>query len=63
MTELPIAASYEDLMKILGVTKRTIRRYVVQGILPPPVRLGHKTVRWGRSVLEPALETLLNPAA
>jgi predicted DNA-binding transcriptional regulator AlpA len=36
----------DDLCEIFQVTPVTIARWVKQGALPPPVRIGRRIVRW-----------------
>ena len=44
----------EQLAATLGVSAKTIRRYVAAGRLPAPIRIG-KLQRWRRADVESAL--------
>jgi predicted DNA-binding transcriptional regulator AlpA len=52
MAELPVVLSFTDLARLLQVSKKTISRFVEGGQLPPPIKLGRKTLRWSRADLE-----------
>src|SRR5262249_36556590 len=45
------ALSPADLAQCLGVSSRTIRRWISLGTLPPPTRMTQRTFRWPASVL------------
>jgi len=44
--------SVADVCESAGVTRQTIARWVRRGIMPSPVRLGPRCVRWPRDVIE-----------
>jgi len=44
----------DDLAKLLGVNRRTIQQYVAAGVLPRPIKLSQKVVRWPRRAIEEA---------
>jgi len=48
--------SIRDVAALLAVHPRTIWRLVATGVLPPPVRLGRRTLRWRLSDIERALQ-------
>ncbi|MEP4889305.1 MAG: helix-turn-helix domain-containing protein [Aliiglaciecola sp.] len=48
--------SANELIKTLGVTDGTIRRYVEKGALPPPIRVGVKRY-WTKSDLTEFFES------
>lgn len=41
-----------EVARLLGVNARTLRRLVLAGELPAPVRIGKRTVRWRRGDVE-----------
>ena len=41
-----------DLLKLLKIDIRTLRRMVRAGDVPPPIRLGDRTDRWRRATIE-----------
>ena len=41
-----------ELARRLGVNTRTVRRMVLAGDLPEPVKMGRRTVRWNREDIE-----------
>jgi predicted DNA-binding transcriptional regulator AlpA len=44
---------YDDLVQRGIVANRTtLRRWIKAGILPPPTRLGLRTIAWPKSVIE-----------
>ncbi|MEM7682782.1 MAG: helix-turn-helix domain-containing protein [Planctomycetota bacterium] len=45
----------EDLAHLLKVSKRTLYRWVQQGLLPAPLRVG-ATTRWRSDEVEKAME-------
>ncbi|ETD72605.1 hypothetical protein V757_03255 [Pelistega indica] len=49
---LPIYYSYQDLERIFGVTRSTILHWVRKGELEPPLRFGHRNVRWTQQALD-----------
>jgi excisionase family DNA binding protein len=48
-----------DLAALLGVSTRTINRWVESGILPEPEREGYRTIYWYRPDVEPLLHELV----
>ena len=46
---------------LLGVHVRTFWRYSQPGIIPQPIRLGQRTVRWRLSDLRDHLDQLSHP--
>jgi prophage regulatory protein len=47
-----------ELADRLGVSPRTVARYVEQGRLPGPVRLSRKSVRWREEDISAAIAAL-----
>ena len=47
--------SIGEVAALCGVHKRTVWRLVAAGTLPPPLRLGPKTLRWRLADLEAAI--------
>ena len=41
--------SAAELAELLGVARKTIRAWSLHGVIPPPVRLGARILRWRRS--------------
>lgn len=50
--------SIAQVAETLGVGKRTAWRLVARGVLPRPIRLGRRTVRWRADEVERALAEL-----
>ena len=50
--ELSLTFTPPELASHLRVTTRTIRRWVLSGILPEPVQMGSRSPRWRRSTIE-----------
>lgn len=48
MTALPHFLRLSELAALLRLDCRTLRRYVVEGRLPPPLRFTSRTLRWPR---------------
>lgn len=46
--------SAEEFAAELGVSRRTVHRYVADGILPKPRKLGPRLSRWTREEVEAA---------
>jgi len=46
--------SPDSLARMLGVSIRTVYRYIEAGILPPPMRFSEKVMRWPRETIEEA---------
>ncbi len=42
----------KDLCKQLKVSMRTIERWMAEGILPPPLRIGPRSPRWRKAEIE-----------
>jgi excisionase family DNA binding protein len=56
--EVAVYLSEQQTAALLGVSRRTIRRLVRQGVLPKPVRLGtgpRARKRWTRAAIDAAL--------
>jgi predicted DNA-binding transcriptional regulator AlpA len=41
-----------DILKMLGVSKSTLKRWIVEGFFPHPVKLGKRLNAWHRHELE-----------
>lgn len=41
--------SVAELARLLNVSRRTVRAWSLHGVIPPPVRLGERILRWRRS--------------
>lgn len=54
-TPLEPFLSAKQVANLLGIARRTIWRYVATGLLPEPIRLNARVVRWRRTDLESAL--------
>jgi excisionase family DNA binding protein len=50
--ELSLMFTTQELASHLRVTTRTIRRWVLDGILPGPFLIGNRSPRWLRSVID-----------
>jgi predicted DNA-binding transcriptional regulator AlpA len=50
--ELSLMFTTQELASHLRVTTRTIRRWVLCGILPEPLQIGNRSPRWLRSVID-----------
>lgn len=50
--ELCLMFTPPELASHLRVTTRTIRRWVLSGILPEPLQIGSRSPRWRRSTIE-----------
>lgn len=48
----------KELCSILGVSRATLERYVAEGLLPKPRKLGKRIVGWRSDELEPVLVAL-----
>ena len=46
--------------KLGGITAQTIRDLVARGVLPQPVRLGHRTILWPVDAIDAALDAIRN---
>lgn len=55
---LPSHLGKKDLAQLLSVSIRTVDRYVGEGILPQPMRLGRRLVRWDSGEIRCALSQL-----
>lgn len=42
----------EDLAAMLNIDFRTLRRLELRGVIPPPLRIASRIVRWRRKVIE-----------
>lgn len=50
--ELSLTFTPQELALHLRVTARTIRRWVLSGVLPEPLQIGSRSPRWWRSTIE-----------
>jgi len=50
--ELSLMFTTQELASHLRVTTRTVRRWVLSGVLPPPLKIGTKSPRWLRSAID-----------
>jgi predicted DNA-binding transcriptional regulator AlpA len=50
--------SVKEVAEILSLSPRSVWRYVALGKLPPPIRLGARSVRWRASDLQRYLDSL-----
>ena len=50
--ELSLMFTTQELASHVRVTTRTIRRWVLCGILPEPLQIGNRSPRWRRSTIE-----------
>ena len=50
--ELSLMFTTQELASHLRVTTRTVRRWVLCGILPEPLQIGNRSPRWLRSVID-----------
>ena len=41
-----------EVIELLRIDTRTLRRMVLTGEVPPPIRIGDRTDRWRRSTME-----------
>jgi|GEM_PF-3119291 len=48
----------EEVRKALGISRRTLFRWVHLGILPPPLRITPKLLRWDQTAIQAALHNL-----
>ncbi len=46
----------------LGIARRTLGRYIAIGVIPEPMRLTARTLRWRLKDLEAAMEKLTTPS-
>lgn len=49
---MPALLDADDLAHHLQINRRRVFEWVSAGVLPQPIRLTKKTLRWPRSVLE-----------
>ena len=47
--------SVAELARMLNVSRKTIRVWSLRGVLPEPIRLGERVLRWRRSDVMAAL--------
>ncbi|MBQ7738092.1 MAG: AlpA family phage regulatory protein [Desulfovibrionaceae bacterium] len=47
-----------DLVRILGISKATVWRWLKSGKLPEPIRLGAKVVVWKKTEIENFIQSL-----
>jgi excisionase family DNA binding protein len=47
-----------EVAKLLGVTTRTVDRWVAKRVLPPPMRVGPRLLRWRRQVIHDFMRRL-----
>ncbi len=57
-THIAVLLSARQVADLLGVHVRTVWRYSQTGIIPQPIRLGQRTVRWRLSDLRDHLDQL-----
>lgn len=48
----PELFTVDDVARLLRVSRRTVFRMRARGLLPPPVRMSRRIVRWLRSDLQ-----------
>lgn len=41
----------EEVAALLRVHVRTLRRMALEGVIPPPIRIGERVIRWRRETL------------
>jgi excisionase family DNA binding protein len=46
--EKPELLTVQEVAELLGIGRRSISRHVQNGCLPPPLRLGRRTLRYSR---------------
>jgi predicted DNA-binding transcriptional regulator AlpA len=51
--------SKKEVARKVGVSPRTVNRYVALGLLPQPVRFSRTCVRWRRQDLDESLDRLV----
>ena len=49
LTQDDAFVSVAELARLLGVSKRTVRAWSLRGVIPEPVRLGERILRWRRA--------------
>lgn len=42
----------KDIAESLGLNQATVRRWVEQGVIPPPVKVNNKTLLWSENEIE-----------
>jgi predicted DNA-binding transcriptional regulator AlpA len=47
-----------EVARLVGLSVRTIERYVALGLFPQPIRLSRRCVRWRRKHIDAYLERL-----
>ena len=47
-----------ELAESLGLNQATVRRWVDQGVIPPPVKVNNKTLLWSEHEIEVWLDSL-----
>lgn len=57
MEHAPSLLTIHNVARVLQCSLRSVRTYVTQGLLPPPVKIGRLT-RWRAADLEAALARL-----
>ncbi len=45
-----------EVAQTMRVDARTLRRLVLEGAIPPPIRIGERTQRWRRSTIQAFLK-------
>lgn len=51
----PVLLTADDVADLLRVDTRTLRRMVVDGVVPPPLHIGRRAIRWNAASLYSAL--------
>ena len=46
----------DEVADLLRIDRRTLRRLVLEGAVPPPILIGDRTQRWRRSVIGALIE-------
>jgi predicted DNA-binding transcriptional regulator AlpA len=59
---LPAFVSPTDLAKLFSVRRPTIRGWVLEGRLPPPLRLSQHIHRWPRATIQERILALAGEA-
>jgi predicted DNA-binding transcriptional regulator AlpA len=47
-----------DVAQLLGVSTKSVDRWVAAGLLPPPLKITARTLRWPRDTVETAIAGL-----
>ncbi len=49
-----------DIAERYGISRSTVERFVKSGVIPKPIKLGRRTIRWRSDVLDKHDEELQN---